>query len=215
MAASASRRRTEQDSSTRERLLDVALRAFAELGYDGASTRVIAARAGVNQGLIPYYFGTKEALWREAVDRAFAELRAVFAQVQAAEVGDAERVERLIRHFVRFVARRPEFARLMSDEGKRDGSRMRWIVDRHVRPLFEATQGLARGNRVLARLASGPGAPILHYILVGAVTHLFHQGPEFQRLTGLDPADEALVEAHADALVAIFVDGAASGRPLG
>jgi AcrR family transcriptional regulator len=210
MAASASRRRAEEESSTRERLLDVALMAFAELGFDGASTRIIAARAGVNQGLIPYYFGTKEALWREAVDRAFAALRAVFAQVQAEPLEDAERLERLIRRFVRFVARRPEFARLMSEEGKRDGPRMRWIVDRHVRPLFEATQGLARGSRGLARPASAGGAAIHYYILVGAATQLFHQGPEFRRLTGLDPADDALIEAHADALVAIFVHGSAA-----
>jgi AcrR family transcriptional regulator len=213
MPAKAPRRRPEEDGSTRERLLDVALQAFAELGYDGASTRAIAARAGVNQGLIPYYFGTKETLWREAVDRAFAELRAVFAAVQAEPVEDAQRVELLIRRFVDFVARRPEFARLMTEEGKRDGPRMRWIVDRHVRPLFEAIQALARGNRVLARLASGPGAPILHYILVGAATQLFHQGPEFRRLTGLDPAAPALIRAHADALVALFVRGVAPTRP--
>ena len=213
MAASGSRRRVEEDTSTRERLLDVALMAFAELGYDGASTRAIAARAGVNQGLIPYYFGTKEALWREAVDRAFAELRAVFAQVQAEDVDRTRRVELLIRRFVRFVARRPEFARLMTEEGKRDGPRMRWIVDRHVRPLFEVTQAHAHRNPALARLASGPRAALLHYILVGAATQLFHQGPEFRRLTGLDPADDALIEAQADALVAIFVAGPAHQRP--
>ena len=204
--------RSDDDASTRERMLDVALGAFAELGYDGASTRTIAGRAGVNQGLIPYHFGSKEALWREAVDRVFAELRHEFgpllAEADPATNTTADRIEPLIRSLVRFVARRPEFARLMSDEGKRDGPRMRWIVDRHVRPLYQATQTAldrVRQEGLLPGAVTGLDPLHLYYILVGAVTQLFHQAPECRRLTGRDPADEAMVEAHADALVALFV----------
>jgi TetR/AcrR family transcriptional regulator len=198
------------DPTTREHMLDVALEAFAELGYDGASTRIIASRAGVNQGLIPYYFGTKEALWREAVDRAFADLRAGLAVAQedageADAAGAADRVEQLIRRFVRFAARRPAFVRLMNAEGKRDGPRMRWIVDHHVRPVYEGTRILAEQATPVASMPPGLDAAHYFYILVGAVTQLFHQGPEFRRLTGRDPADEAVVEAHADALVALFI----------
>jgi AcrR family transcriptional regulator len=186
-------------------MLDVALEAFSELGYDGASTRAIASRAGVNQGMIPYYFGSKEALWREAVDRAFAELRAALDPViaDASAGSDRERLARLIRSLVGFVARRPAFVRLMSEEGKREGPRMRWIVDRHVKPLFDLTQELGRDLR-------GPlGAfePLHFYIMVGAVTQVFHQAPECLRLTGLDPTDEATARAHADALVALFAPG--------
>ena len=45
MAASGSEKRATRagETSTREHLLDVSLRAFAELGYDGASTRIIAS----------------------------------------------------------------------------------------------------------------------------------------------------------------------------
>ena len=57
----------------------------------------------------------------------------------------------------------------------------------------------------LTRLPAGLATPILHYILIGAATQLFHQGPEFRRLSGLDPLDEEVIEAHADALVALFV----------
>ncbi len=59
----------EEAAPARERILDAALAAFAERGFDGATTRAIAAAAGVNLGLIPYYFADKQGLWREAVDR--------------------------------------------------------------------------------------------------------------------------------------------------
>ena len=50
---------------TRERILAAALEIFSQAGFDGATTRELAARAGVNLGLIKYYFGTKEQLWRD------------------------------------------------------------------------------------------------------------------------------------------------------
>ncbi len=197
------------EASTRERMLDAALSAFSELGYDGASTREIAARARVNQGLIPYYFGSKEGLWREAVNRAFSEIRSGLGfALEAAEAGrplEPALLEEMIRALVRFAATHLEFHRLMTDEGKRDGPRMHWIVDHHVRPIFETIERLAG----LAP-ESGPHATridpmLLHYVLVGATTHLFHQAPECRRLTGRDPADPEIIEAHADALVALFL----------
>jgi len=199
----------EEEASTRERMLDVALRAFAELGYQGASTRAIAARAGVNQGLIPYYVGSKERLWREAVDRAFAELRdeldpAVAAAGRGAP-GTPGGVERVLRRVVRFVARHPDFVRLMSEEGKREGPRMRWIVDRHVRPLYQATQELLRRAADEGLVPPDTDPAFAYYILIGAATQIYHQGPECRRLTGMDLADDAVIEAHADALVAMLV----------
>lgn len=205
MSRSAASPHKGDDLPTRERMLDVALEAFSEQGYDGASTRSIAARAGVNQGMIPYYFGSKEALWREAVDRAFAELRGELDPLLEGEAGDdRRRAERMIRSLVGFVARRPAFVRLMSDEGKRNGPRMRWIVDRHVRPLFEATRRV--GMPAARKGGTGGGVDPLHlyYILVGAATQIFHQGPECKRLTGKDPTDPEVARAHADALVALF-----------
>ena len=54
--------------------LEAALEVFSERGFDGATTRDIAARAATNLGLITYYFDSKEKLWRAAVDRVFGGL---------------------------------------------------------------------------------------------------------------------------------------------
>jgi AcrR family transcriptional regulator len=54
---------------TRGKLLDAAELLFAERGYNGASTREIAAAAKANLGSIPYYFGSKENLLKEVIRR--------------------------------------------------------------------------------------------------------------------------------------------------
>jgi AcrR family transcriptional regulator len=54
----------------REQLLDAAARVYAEVGYRGATTRRIALQAGVNEITLFRHFGSKDALLREAIDRA-------------------------------------------------------------------------------------------------------------------------------------------------
>jgi AcrR family transcriptional regulator len=190
---------------TREQILRAALQAFTEKGYDGASTREIATRVGVNHGLIPYYFGTKLKLWQAAVDRAFGGLGAgVEAILADPSIGrDREREARIIHAHVHFVARRPEFVRLMHEEGKRRGPRMRWIVDRHVKPLYEAiTALLERGSRLLTMDV----APVhFFYVLAGATGLIFHQAEECKRVSGVDPFDPRVVEEHARFVVALLL----------
>jgi AcrR family transcriptional regulator len=54
----------------KERLIKVAMRLFAEKGYDGITVRDISAAADVSVGLINHHFGSKDGL-REAVDKYF------------------------------------------------------------------------------------------------------------------------------------------------
>jgi AcrR family transcriptional regulator len=54
---------------TREKLLDAAELLFADRGYNGVSTREIAAAAKANLGSIPYYFRSKGNLLKEVVRR--------------------------------------------------------------------------------------------------------------------------------------------------
>src|SRR5690606_29578115 len=52
------------ENTTRERILEVAERLFAEKGYHGVSLRSITAAAAVNMAAVHYYFRTKEGLLR-------------------------------------------------------------------------------------------------------------------------------------------------------
>ena len=43
------------------------------------------------------------------------------------------------------------------------------------------------------------------YILAGAVGVIFHQAEECKRVAGVDPADDAAIEAHARAVEYLFL----------
>jgi AcrR family transcriptional regulator len=54
-------------TDTRAALVDAAREVFIEQGYDGATVRAIAARAGVDAAMVNHWFGGKEGLFAEAV----------------------------------------------------------------------------------------------------------------------------------------------------
>jgi AcrR family transcriptional regulator len=59
--------------NVKDQLLEAALQVYAESGYHGATTRRIAAAAGVNEITLFRHFGSKDVLLREALRRCQAE----------------------------------------------------------------------------------------------------------------------------------------------
>jgi len=54
-------------ADTREALVNAAREVFIEQGFDGATVRAIAAKAGVDAAMVNHWFGGKEGLFGEAV----------------------------------------------------------------------------------------------------------------------------------------------------
>ena len=57
----------QRGEDTYRRILETAIQVFADEGYEGASTRLLAEQANVNLPAIQYYFGSKEGLYRAAI----------------------------------------------------------------------------------------------------------------------------------------------------
>ena len=200
------RQRQARSAATRTALVDAALREFAAHGFEAATTRAIAAAAGTQQPQINYHFDSKDELWRAAVDHLFALLDDAVGQHlrRLPPAGDPrERFARGIRAFVRAAAELPELNRIMVHEATTDSERLRWIVERHTRPRFEILIG---DWRVLRSAGAVPDVDevVLYYSLVGAASLPYVNAPE-ARLLGHDTLGEEFIDAHADALVAVFL----------
>lgn len=206
---SASDRTTRRSAdATRARILESAVELFSDLSFEGATTREIATRAGVTQPLLNYHFRSKDDLWQAAVDSLFEQLAAAMdARMEGLRgVDEVTSAKLRIREFVTFSARNPQLHRIISQECKSDGPRMDYLVDRHVRPLYDGTVELFER---LARDGQVPPIPAAHlyYILTGAGPTMFVLGPECRRLSGLDPASDEVIEAHADAVCTLLFGG--------
>jgi AcrR family transcriptional regulator len=215
-SAAAPRRRQARATATRSALLDAALAEFAAHGFEGASTRRIAAAAGTHQPQINYHFESKEVLWQAAVDHLFERLDDAVRQYLGDQYLGGRRLgdktpgwgtrtgfAANLRAFVHAAAGLPELNRIMVQEATIDSDRLKWIVDRHTRPRFEVVTTQWRKLRVQGQVADIDEV-VLYYSLVGAASLAYVNAPE-ARLLGHDTLRAEFISAHADALVAMFL----------
>ena len=99
-------------SLSRERILRTALAMFARYGYERTTIRLIAAEAGISQGLLYNYFGNKAELLRAVFTRSMADVEESFAPLADEQATPAEKVAGLIRRSFEIVRRNQEFWRL-------------------------------------------------------------------------------------------------------
>jgi AcrR family transcriptional regulator len=198
--------RDEQKRETRARILERALLHFSERGFEAASLRDIAAEAGVTHAVIRLHFGSKDELWRAAIDLMFerqdVELR--YEAVSSLDRFTVSSFRELVHRYVRYCARHPEHVRIMIHESLRDTERLAWVVNTHIKKVH------APLIRLIPRaIEEGiiEDVPIhsLVYILTSASQMMFALGAEVGHLFGVETTDPQIVERHADAICAMLI----------
>jgi TetR/AcrR family transcriptional regulator len=116
---------TEQDRSTRERILAAATAEFVEKGLAGARMQEIADRAGANKAMLHYYFGDKERLYETVIGSMIRELfGGVSAALIAEGVSPEERIPRVVGTYFDFIAEHPYLPRLFVQDILAGGSKL-------------------------------------------------------------------------------------------
>ena len=198
--------RRDLSDITRAALLDAAIHEFAAHGFDGASTRAIAMRAGVHQPQINYHFASKSDLWRAAVALLFEELEVESTAMMKGARGQRATLEAAIRAFVHHAARRPELNRIMVHESSVPSERLSWLVHTYVQERFDAVIALWDPLR-RRRIAIDIDGVTAFYMMLGGGTLLYTNSPEARLISGVEPTAPERIEAHASMLVAMLLPG--------
>jgi len=202
------RKQQQRSIRTKQKLLDAALQAFSENGFQGTSTRNIAERAGVHHPLITYHFKNKEELWRAAADRIFTDFNRALAAAAEAQAGECPkaRMSAMIRAYVHYAAGQPALHKIMVQESSRPSQRLDWLISTHIRPLFDAA---VKEIKVLQeRGVAPPGDPKLLFNMIrvssGALLAL---ALELKGTSDLDLYQPGQLDALADMIITVFLPG--------
>ncbi len=113
--------RKPDPARTREDILRVAREEFAEKGLAGARVDAIAARTRTTKRMIYYYFGSKEGLYLEVLERAYADIRGAESELDLSALPAPEAMRRLIEATFDYQGANPSFIRLVSNENMENG----------------------------------------------------------------------------------------------
>ena len=199
---------SQKSVKTKQKLLDAAIREFSERGYDGVTLRDIETAANVQRSLVKYHYGGKDEIFKAVVDEIFTALEEFRKSRRETELdlSPKERLAFRVRSFVRYSAKRPELNRLMSQEGKRDSWRLRYILDAFLRRAVNNLKDLASAHLSLT------SEQFCHwyYLHVGSGAFVFSMAPEAQKLFGVDVTSDEFIDRHAhivaDMLLTVMSD---------
>lgn len=194
------------DANGRNRILQSALKCFAEYGFKGATTRMIAQGAGVTPPLVLYHFATKENLWIETVHQALEEYLAHIEDIVARNVNKPARLalEEFIAHFIEFSSKNPEIHRIMSMQAQAE-DRTRRILNEYVGPYFRSICDLIRRGQFEGSVRNGDPARIFYQIISSGT--IFSIAYEYFELTGRDVfAKSEIYQTISHVMQTVFVD---------
>ena len=173
-----------RESAVERRILDAALKQFAERGFDRTSVQGIVEAAEVTKGALYHYFDSKDDLLYEIYHSLIARQLADLGEVLSRGLPPREAVRAVLGGLIRSTAAHIDEAKVFSREMHRlDSARMRSI--RADRRRYHVTfRGLVEQGQREGVFSDATPAETVTIVALGMV----NQMPSWYRADGPKPA---------------------------
>jgi TetR/AcrR family transcriptional regulator len=193
------------------RLLQAAIKVFAERGFKGTTLRMIAKEADLFFQLITYHFGSKEQLWTATLNHMLDER---IAALRATRLNSDKDLRQQLRQWLRtsflFCIEEPQFFKLMIDLYVAAGEeRTKAIEPKLAQFRAEFHDAFRQICKVGAVREFSPEETqiLVDSLTVAAVAMPF----EAELITGLAVTDPRYAELHVELLVNLLTRGKGVG----
>ena len=195
--------------STRKRILQAALTAFARHGFEGVSLRTIADEAGINHQLIGHHFGSKQDLWNAALEARFDDFQEFHEALSvASDLPDPrDQFRHCVKTIVEFTIASPDIPcihyheALINRSAEKNSDRYQRLLEQQVTRYRTLTDRLLTQLQDTGVIAQMP-VDDFRYVFQGAILHRIIVAKESEHFSGMPIED--LVDAHTDAIVRSF-----------
>lgn len=97
-------------------ILLAAEKLFCENGFEGTSTRQIAAESGANMAMINYYFGSKMGVFREILEERVMGFKSQLNQIKEENIPAKEKLIKVIDKYATRILSNANFHKMMHRE---------------------------------------------------------------------------------------------------
>jgi AcrR family transcriptional regulator len=113
--------RKNNPEKTRESILQAAVTEFVLQGLSGARVDAIAERTQTSKRMIYYYFGSKEQLYLEVLEKLYGDIRHTEGNLHLAELEPVLGISRLVEFTFDHHDRNVDFVRIVCNENLHKG----------------------------------------------------------------------------------------------
>src|SRR6202011_499271 len=173
----------------KQRLIEAGLEIFGIFNLEGATTRQLAQRAGVNQAAIPYYFGGKEGLYLAVIEHLLThkasrmqplalQIREILQQKRLSPGEALEQIKTIFGALLQILLEdkaATTWARIIMREQLQPTKAFDLIYERGIRPVHETLSALLAV--ILRKEATDPSLILRTHTLVGQIL-IFLSGRE-------------------------------------
>lgn len=184
----------------------IAVKIFAEKGFEGTQLKDIAEKAGISKSLINYHFDGKEGIWKQSVlqlndilSARFQEIAGYFKDLQGIGL-----LKAYTRQFIYFSAEYPEFYKIIFHEMCAKTHRATWLIETILQPIYQigedfiqATKG---GHEILKKFPQAN----MNSIVIGAANVFFIHEFQMEMQYGIQSRTKIEVERHADIVIELL-----------
>jgi TetR/AcrR family transcriptional regulator len=191
-------RKRNPDESKR-RILDAAEHAFARRGFDGARLRDIAQEAGVHHALVHHYYGDKQGLFKEVVQRALSSMSSAGLERLAGTKGLEQTVSELCSALFDFCSRHRDLLRIIEGAFRDRDSIAHQLtaatLGNHAAPLLMHIRRRIQDGQTRGTVRSDLSADAMLLFGFSVIIHPFTTGSGLLASLGVArPSEDALDE---------------------
>ncbi len=189
----------------KEQILLAAQELFAENGFSGTTTRMLAAKAGVNLGMLTYYFGTKWQIFQALIEKRNKDFGAIIQDALHEGEDEFEVLDKMIDAFFDYFMSNASFQRCLYREMSlcKDSPEMEFAVQHIVRNRQRIADFIQKG------IENGKFRQVDVYLTISAFTglifHTLHAESFALKMMNENPKTDSIFSEKIQTRLKVFI----------
>lgn len=185
----------------RKKIMEAAIKVFAERGFERTRITDVAKRAGTAYGLVYYYFENKEKLLKDILKENWIEFLRIINEVKTGKKGFKKKVEEICSFLVKIYSQFPELLKVVVIEYSRSPRLSDKEIRNYLSEAVDAMGEIVKDAQKKGEIRKNINPFIASIVFFGIIDAIF----TIATMSGEKPGEK--VEEIAKGVLDIYING--------